>query len=73
MKKVTLRNNFHNTKTSVRCGDLSPATVKRVKTRLCCSGCTCSGFLGLRGPQDAHVPFFVEMEDGGARMGEMEQ
>ena len=53
--KMILTNDFHQTTTTVRAkkGDyLSPAQVKRIKRRLCpWHDCTCSGALGLRGPQ----------------------
>ena len=52
---LNLSNSFHDTHTTIfgRPGDiLPPATVARVKRRLCPGAdCTCSDVLGRRGPQ----------------------
>ncbi len=49
----TLRNDFHGTSVRVRGGEMSRATVNRVKRTLCgIKGCTCSGQLGTRGEQE---------------------
>ena len=54
---VTLTNDFHNTETKIRWPKgmpelfLTDAQARRVGNRLCGYHCTCSGFLGTRGPQ----------------------
>lgn len=52
--KITLRNDFHNTSVTLvsKNGKLSESQMKKAKRELCCSGCTCSGEFGYRGPQD---------------------
>jgi hypothetical protein len=61
MKKITLRNNFHNTSCNVVVSDsgetyLSRARVSRIWRKLCgCGKCTCSGSLGTRGTQDVSI------------------
>lgn len=61
--KVTIRNNFHNTEVTLEAKNitlektteyyLSPAQVDKAKRELCgLRGCTCSGVLGQRGPQN---------------------
>lgn len=65
--KVTLRNNFHDTETTISVKALERAVdaymssegkkitsaARRVQWELCgIAGCLCSGFLGLRGPQE---------------------
>lgn len=55
-RKVTLKNNFHNTSVKVYEGELSPETVRRVKKVLCgVKGCTCSNNLGVKGEQDCEI------------------
>ena len=54
MKKVTLTNNFHNTKASFLADEnletlLRRATVLRIRRELCgIKDCTCGGYLGER-------------------------
>jgi hypothetical protein len=69
--KIVLRNSFHNTEVGVRAhvllGEavLMPAQVKRVRRALCgVDGCTCSGVLGVRGPQDTVAGVYESHEDG---------
>lgn len=65
--KVTMYNDFHNTWAQVRIGDISVATVRRVKRKLCgISGCTCGDWLGRRGRQ-ASDEMFEQMPDGSGR------
>jgi hypothetical protein len=55
MEKITLRNDFHDTKINlIPNGDqLSAQQIKRAKRTLCpVKGCCCSGFDGTRGPQE---------------------
>ena len=55
MKKITLRNDFHNTEINLvpHDGKLSPSQVARARRTLCgIENCCCSGDLGTRGPQD---------------------
>lgn len=69
-KMIELRNDFHNTSVRVRAGALSARTVRRVKATLCISagaelgGCTCSGALGVRGPQDRRIVEIMNAADG---------
>ena len=52
MKPITLRNDYHHTRTVIR----TPLTAERlpaIRRRLCpYPDCYCSGPLGVRGPQD---------------------
>lgn len=54
---IKLYNDYHRTAYALRKGgELSPATVRRVRNALCgMSDCTCGGVLGERGPQDARI------------------
>jgi hypothetical protein len=56
-KKITLRNNFHNTSVRVFEGELSPETCRRVRKALCgVEGCKCGdNGLNTRGPQDCEI------------------
>ena len=59
---LTLHNYFHGATARVRAGELSPATVRRVRRALCGSPtCTCSGGLGIRA---GHQPGQVAVEGG---------
>lgn len=57
MKKVSLKNDFHNTEVTVagenpyyNCIRLTPRSVQKAKKALCgIEGCTCSNDLGVRG------------------------
>ena len=61
-KLITLHNWFHNSSIRVREGELSPATVRRVRRALCGSAtCTCSGPLGIR---QGHQPGQPAVEGG---------
>ena len=49
---ITLSNDFHATTARVRSGNVSPATVRRLRRELCGSrDCLCGGELGQRGAQ----------------------
>lgn len=64
-KMVTLRNNFHNASARVRVGELSEATVRRVRKTLCgIKGCTCGDGLGMRGPQELGHHIETSYADG---------
>jgi hypothetical protein len=58
---ITLRNDFHNTEINVRADvdegsiTLTPSQIKRVERALCGMDCTCSGPLGVRGPQNPRI------------------
>jgi hypothetical protein len=58
MATITLRNDFHNTRATIRyqIGDvLSVRRVRDLKRRLCPpTGCTCSGQLGTRSRDNDH-------------------
>ena len=56
-KKVTLRNDFHNSSVCVYEGELSPETCRRVRKVLCgISDCKCGDTgLNTRGPQDCEI------------------
>jgi hypothetical protein len=53
--RITIRNDFHNTCTSIFIDpprEISKATVKRIRSELCGDdNCTCGGFLSQRGYQ----------------------
>ena len=57
--KITLKNDFHGTHKAifVSAGDIiTDRQARKIKSVLCgASGCTCSGGLGTRGPQDAKI------------------
>jgi len=57
---VTLSNDFHRTSVRVRVDKfpyhLTPSQVRRIRRALCgMPDCTCSGWLGVRGPQEGGV------------------
>lgn len=56
---ATLRNDFHNSRTTVRYRDgqpLSPRQIRRAARRLCgMAGCECSCLLGTRGEQEVDI------------------
>jgi len=66
--KITLKNDFHNTKVATTDKGLDSAvtyffenngklnsTGRRIKRALCgIEGCTCGNFLGIRGGRQAH-------------------
>lgn len=62
--KLTIRNNFHNTKAQVtlRSGNtISGATARRIEKDLCgIKGCKCGGVLGERGPQDFSYNYEID-------------
>ena len=59
---LTLHNYYHGSTARVREGELSPATVRRVRRALCGSPtCTCSGQLGIRA---GHQPGESAVEGG---------
>ncbi len=62
METITLENNFHNSSIALRPskeGRLSASQVKRTKKTLCgITGCTCSGALGTRRPQESQIEVF---------------
>ena len=68
MKKLIIKNDFHNTESIValRAGKttISRSTMKRVARELCrVDGCRCSdscGALGERGPQDFSYDYTVD-------------
>lgn len=57
--KITLRNNFHNTETTLIVNDdgiISKRQVKAAHDRLCGSdSCTCGNDFGARGPQTVEL------------------
>jgi hypothetical protein len=58
MNTITLTNDFHGTRVALRVnGDsLTASQIRRAKKTLCgVAGCCCSGALGTRGTQTAHV------------------
>ena len=60
---ITLHNDFHRTRVDLRItlpdGILSARQARRARRVLCgITGCTCSGPLGIRGPQDVEVCHF---------------
>jgi len=69
---ITLRNDFHGTQVRLRPRvdsrgilHLSPRQVTRAKRALCVEGCTCSGALGNRGPQESTFVLRQETPEGG--------
>jgi hypothetical protein len=69
---ITLKNDFHNTKISLKRSSrhrLSPGQVRLARATLCgVAGCRCGGNAGERGPQ--HLPdgvrcALIPTEDGG--------
>jgi hypothetical protein len=66
MKKLTLKNDFHNTLVNLlpKDGQLTASQIKRAKKALCCDGCTCSDDLGCRGPQDAAFQLVLDRFTG---------
>ncbi len=74
-RKITLRNDFHNSSAKVLASDagggwyrLSPSQVKRARRVLCFKGCQCCNFLGTRGPQDERWEI-VELDSSGGDKG----
>ena len=57
MKSTVLTNEFHNTRTRVMLGVVTPERVARIRKRLCgMDGCRCAeNGLGTRGKQDATI------------------
>lgn len=58
METITLTNDFHKTAVNLRVSgnSLSASQIKRAKKVLCgVADCCCSGALGTRGTQSAHV------------------
>lgn len=71
MARVELKNDFHGTSATVdiSSGVLSAAVVRRVRRALCCSGCECGDFMGMRGgavTRNGDRVGFVQRPDGGA-------
>ena len=65
MKRITVKNNFHNTEANVvlRWGTnkISGSTVRRIAKELCgLSGCKCGGVMGERGPQDFTFDYNID-------------
>jgi len=65
---ITLSNNFHGTTVNLHVtgNRLSPSQMRRARRTLCgYHDCTCSGYLGTRGPQAVEVDrdgWIVEVE-----------
>ena len=58
MTTITLTNDFHNTSVTLRMKSAYPtkSQVKRAKNTLCgIKDCTCSGIMGMRGPQTVKI------------------
>lgn len=64
---ITIRNNFHGSKVTIRANisdTLTPNQVRRARRELCgIDDCACGGALGERGEQDSRM-FFTELQDG---------
>lgn len=64
MKKLTIRNDFHNTETTVtlrNSNTISGSTARRIEKDLCgIKDCKCGGILGERGPQDFRYDYSID-------------
>ena len=68
--KITLRNNFHESKVVLisRGDQLSAGQIRKAKKILCGhEECTCSGILGTRGPQEVDINVVQGWDDSELR------